>query len=477
MQWDDGRRGKATPASRRYRQDAAGRLEALVTHLEEKYGNHIAGYHPVGQNTGEWFYQDTWNPPLNGYAPADLMAWKDWLRTRHKPEAPVPTPAERRSKTTFASEQVVDWAQFQQESMADCVCSLAHAVRQASGGRKLVVFFYGYVFEFGIIANGPATSGHYALRQVLDCRDIDVLCSPISYFDRGLGQSAPSMTAAESVALAGKMWLNEDDTHTYLATGTQPGSMDHASTLADTDAELMRNVAQEALRNFGTWWMDLGMSGWFNDPGMWRQMQILAKLDNALLKTPTPFRPEVAAVIDPQGMLRIAPGGVHLTQDYIYQIREPLGRMGAPYGQYLLDDVLSGRVTAKLYILLNAWSLSSTDRAKLLRVTEGGKRIWCGLSEPFAEDKGSSYVATGPVTSAMLRKAARDAGVHLFTDTDCNVYANGSYLALHAAQDGALTIDIGRPGLVRDLTTEAVIGEGPKLTLPIKRGETRVLSF
>ena len=63
------------------------------------------------------------------------------------------------------------------------------------------------------------------------------------------------MSATESVALAGKMWINEDDTHTYLATGGQPGSMDHVTTLEQTNQELTRNVAQEALRNFGTWWM------------------------------------------------------------------------------------------------------------------------------------------------------------------------------------------------------------------------------
>ena len=121
-----------------------------------------------------------------------------------------------------ASRQLLDLAEFQQQMMADCVCELARAARQASRGRKLVVFFYGYVFEFGAIRNGPATAGHYALRRVLDCPDIDVLCSPISYFDRGLGQSGPAMTAAESVALAGKLWLYEDDTRTYL--GTRPVS-------------------------------------------------------------------------------------------------------------------------------------------------------------------------------------------------------------------------------------------------------------
>ena len=43
----------AVVASPTYRQDAAERLAAFVTHMEAKFGRHVAGYHPVGQNTGE----------------------------------------------------------------------------------------------------------------------------------------------------------------------------------------------------------------------------------------------------------------------------------------------------------------------------------------------------------------------------------------------------------------------------------------
>ncbi len=46
----------------------------------------------------------------------------------------------------------------------------------------------------------------------------------------------------------------------------------------------------------------------------------------------------------------------------------------------------------------------------------------------------------------LLRVAARAGGVHLFTESDCNVYANGPYLVLHASQDGPLKIDVGRAG-------------------------------
>ena len=509
MQWEDGRRDKAVPASPVYRRDAAARLAALVEHLEATLGESVAGYHPCGQNTGEWFYQDTWRQPLSGYAPADLAGWRTWLRTRHATDdalrnawgaadvtrdtATVPAAAERRAspagclRDPVRERRLIDFAAYQQDAMADCVREFARAARTASHGRKLVVFFFGYVFEFAPVATGPAVSGHYASRRVIDCPDIDVLCSPISYHDRGPGQGAPAMSAAESVALAGKLWLNEDDTHTYLATGTPPGARDHVDTLEATNAQLVRNVAQESLRNFGTWWMDLGASGWFNDPGMWREMVRLAPLDDALLAAPAPFRPEVAAVIDERSMLRVTPKGSTATRAGIYEARTPLGRMGAPYGQYLMDDVLAGRVRAKLYVLLNPWDLSDGDRRQLLDATRGAGRLWCHVpddpagpaaGEIRAADDGLHVRMTAPgLTSDLLRRAAREAGVHLFTTNDCNVSANAGYVALHASQDGPMDLFTGRDASVSDMLTGAAAGRGPVLRLTMKRGETRVLKY
>jgi hypothetical protein len=473
----------------------------------------------------------------------------------------VPTPAQRRAspngtlRDPATEKPLIDFAAFQQQAMADLVCELAHAARQASHGRKLVTFFYGYLFEFGTIRLGPATCGHYALRRVLDCPDIDLLCSPISYFDRGIGASAPAMTAAESVALAGKMWLYEDDTRTYLGTGEFPGQYDGAKDQAETLTMLRRNVAEEATRNFATWWMDLAMTGWFNDPRLWEEMKRLDAVDRVFLGKPIPYRPEVAAVIDERSMLETSASAWTVTEQGIYQVRRPLGRMGAPYGQYLLDDVVRGRVHSKLYVFLNAWQLSAAQRQALRRYTRGTCRVWCyapgchdgdktspeamqeltgfrlvpvsparawatptdlgkqlGLQAPFGVDApvkplftaadaspaetlatypdgsaavalrhshggGSLFVGAPGLTSELLRLAARKAGVHLYTQTDCNVYANGPIVALHAAQDGAITLDTGNRRQVRDAMTGDAVGSGPQVTLPMKKGDTRVLRY
>ncbi len=426
MVWDQGppEHAGAVVASPDYRRDASERLAALIAHLEDKFGDRTAGYHPCGQNTGEWFYQETWGPALNGYAAGDLRAWRRWLAERYPGDAAlqaawnepqvtlaaaaVPTPDVRRAAPAgvlhdpAASRKLIDFAEFQQQMMADCVCSLARAAREASHGRKLVVFFYGYVFEFGAIRNGPATAGHYALRRVLDCPDIDVLCSPISYFDRGLGQSGPAMTAAESVALAGKMWLYEDDTRTYLGSGRFPGWADGVSTIEDTNRLLLRNTAQCALRNFGTWWMDLGATGWFDDPRMWAEMDRLKSLDEPLLARPLPFHPEVAAVIDERSMLRVAAGGQIVTVPGVYEVRRPLGRMGAPYGQYLQDDVLAGRVPAKMYVLLTSWRLSPQQRRELLAATRGRMRVWC-YAPGYHEESRTALDAMQELTGFKIR--------------------------------------------------------------------------
>lgn len=577
MKWEDGERKMAVPASPQYLRDGAERLRSLVEHLEAKFGDHVAGYHPCGQNTGEWFYMDTWEKHLNGYAPADLAAWHAWLgskyagdealraawndRTASLASAEVPSPESRHAapKGVFrdpkSEKPILDWSAFQQDAMADAVLTFAKAAREASGGRKLVVFFYGYLFEFGSVPQGPAISGHYALRRVLDSPDIDVLCSPISYSDRGLGQSAPSMTAAESVALAGKMWLNEDDTRTHLAAGsTFPGADAGADTLEDTNRMLLRNVGQAATRHFATWWMDLGSTGWFNDPQIWAEMKRLEAIDAPMLDHPVAYRPEVAAVIDEASLTRIAPGGQVASKPAVYDARAALARSGAPYGQYLIDDVIAGKVDAKLYVVLDAWSLTPERRAGLRRATRGKGVVWCyapgwfdgdepstpsmreltgfdlreslaakawaeptdagrslGLTRAFGVDRqvrptfaatdakaaeilarypdGSTAVAlreaagsgfslfAGPpgLTSELVRLAARKAGAHLYTEVDCNVYANGPFVVLHASQDGRVSLRLpqGRSEIVDAL-------DGKPLASPIlelRRGDTRILRF
>lgn len=504
------------------------------------------------------------------------QAWRQWLKSQYATDealqrawgnpavrlstVTLPTPRRRRSQPSGllhrprSEQDLIDFAEFQQDMMADCVCHFAKTVREVTGGRKLVIFFYGYTFEFGAIRNGAATSGHYALAKVLRSPDIDILCSPISYWDRGLGGSAPAMSAAESVTRAGKLWLFEDDTRTYLAKDSRfPGWIDGADTLADSQSLLLRNTAEVALRHFGTWWMDLGATGWFDDPELWKVMRNLHRLDEVMLAQGPPFTPEVAAVVDERSILHTAFGSDVVTRPLIYEVRRPLGRMGTPYGQYLLSDVLNGEIPAKMLVFLAAWHLSKEERIQLRRINEGKLKIWCyapgyltegedpktamkeltgfelealsgttawaeptdrgrqlGLTAGFGvrrpiqplltvvdakpeeilatypngaaavalrrlPDGPSVFVGVPNLTSELLRLAARQAGVHLFCQEDANIYANGPFITIHAAQDGDLAIDTGIRTNVWDYLTGESLGQGPRLSLVMQKGETRIL--
>jgi hypothetical protein len=501
----------AAVSSMKYRREAAEKLDALVRHLEQTFGQNIGGYHPVGQNTGEWFYQDSWGQALNGYAAADTDSWRRWLAARYIRDvvlqtawgdssvtlqtADVPTPELRRSNSggvfrDIAVEKqqqaVLDFVEFQQEMMVDTVLDFAKTVREASERKRLVVMFYGYVFEFGALPTGPATSGHYALRKALNSPDIDILCSPISYFDRKLGGSGAAMTAAESVALAGKLWLYEDDTRTHLTPQNQlnfPGWQDGGETVGQTREILLRNTAECAVRNFGIWWMDLGAAGWYDDPKLWNEMKRLETLDKLFIETPTPFRPEVAAFLDEPSLLSVTAGGNIASIPAVYSVREPLARMGTPYGQYLLDDYISGKIDAKLNVFLATWRLSKSQRQSLQSrsVKSGAVNVWCFAPAFLDTEKGGSLETMKELTGFKTKRlenvvawaepteTGRKFGLEtgfgiktqvkpLFAVEDAKpeetlaVYADGSAaVVLRQGKSGETSVFVGTPGLSSSL--------------------------
>lgn len=409
----------ATVSDRSYQREAADHLEALCRHLAAAFPRNFAGIHPCGQNTGEWFYEDSWGPLVSGYEPATREAWGAWRARRGMGPADIPAPSLRHDASQGALVDpargcdLVEFHRFWQEEMAGFVLALAAAARRGAGGDRLVVFFYGYVFEFPPLRNGAPYSGHYALGKVLASKDIDVLCSPISYTDRQWLGTGPVMSAAESVALAGKVWLNEDDTRTHLSRTTDFGGV---ATLDETIAVLRRNTAQAALRGFGTWWMDLMGQGWFDDPAIWEEHRRLAALDTALLGRRGPYAPEVALLLDEDSICHLAGGSAHVARPLIYEARGAFGRSGAPYGQYLLADAAAGRVPARLQVHLASWALTPAVRSALAAARRPGQtRVWAYAPDCLTPE-GLQPDRTDAVHGFRLRAVAGDNAVSMPTE-------------------------------------------------------------
>jgi beta-galactosidase len=87
----------------------------------------------------------------------------------------------------------------------------------------------------------------------------------------------------------------------------------------------------------------------------------------------------------------------------------------------------------------------------------------------------SLFCGTPSLSPALLRAAARLAGVRLYTQTDAIVYANGPYLTLHAIADGSIAINTHCKGRVQDGLSGEHCGSGPNVTISLKKGQTKIL--
>jgi hypothetical protein len=90
----------------------------------------------------------------------------------------------------------------------------------------------------------------------------------------------------------------------------------------------------------------------------------------------------------------------------------------------------------------------------------GGTSVFCGVPR---------------LTTELLQFAAKKAGVHLFTEDGCVLYANGSFIVLHGTEEKAIRLDLGARKEVVDALTGTPIGSGRQLTIPLGFGETRIL--
>lgn len=389
--YDDGSQPRVPCiSSRLYREMVVKFLTAFTRHMCEKYPERFAGVHPSAQTSCEWFYWGSLSRPLNGYDPCTREAWRNWCAAQGLPNAAnaeVPSAAARREvsrgllRDPIRDREVIAFSQFQQEEMVDFMAAVAKACREASDGKKLVLFFYGYPWEFAGHFQGPAVTGHLGLQRLLDraADDIDILCSPISYADREWGACGLSMSATETVMRHGVLWLWEDDTRTFLEPDkVGSANMGVCHNLKETQEVLRRNTAQEILRGFGSWWMDLSGTGWFDSPELWSVMRGLGRLDHEMLERKAPFAPEVATIVDERSLLAVARGDA--TGLCMGTARKWFARSGAPFGQYLMSDVLKNGLSARLQVYQAAFYADAETIASVAAqraVHPEVTRVWC----------------------------------------------------------------------------------------------------
>jgi len=422
MRFDDGFvMNSASISSRIYRQAACAQLEKLVRHLRETFPRNFAGVHVSGQNSGEWFYEKSFDYELGGYEAPVRDAFRVWLAREGEPDAAtaeVPSPEDRRDTSggclldPVRQRRLVVFNRFRQEEMASFLSELGAAVRRGSDGQSLAMFFYGYSWEVGGMTNGAAASGHYALEWLLKHgkENIDALSAPYSYSNRRWPGSIPVMSAAETLARNGILWFNEDDTRTYLDEiwdyKTLAGSGGLPMTKDQTPDILRRNASFEILRGLGDWWMDLFGRGWYRDPDLWAIRKELAPLEQAMASRTKPYAPEIANVVDERSFLYLACESRRAMGALLN--RSMFDGCGVPYGQYLLNDVLARPIDAKLYFFALTTYLDTDQRAKIaaLRAARPDATfVWC-WAPGYLSERGMSLDTIAETTGFRVEQVS-----------------------------------------------------------------------
>lgn len=397
MLFDDGQRnGPASIHSLAWRRDAAKQVSTMVRHLEEKYGDHIVGYHPCGQTSAEWFYEGMWDGRLASFEGAARDGFRRYLRGKYGTDdalqcawrlpdvtldaAPLPSAADRTAATgsfrdPATQQPAIDLSEFMNADMADAVSAMCRAVKEVAPN-KLAVAFYGYEFELSGAPRGLASSGHLGLARLLRSPYVDVLCSPVGYGDRQPGGAGWFMSPVDSVLRNGKLWLVEDDTRTHLsAPDAFPGRCNDER---ETYGVLSRNFAHILTHGAALWWMDIGGRGWFAGDGMWQQLGHLREAYASALPDLKPYAPEIAVIIDERSSLYACPSPA-VTAPLMDAFRRQWYRIGAPVGIYLLDDLVAGRVPpARMYLFVSTFRLDGEQLEAIRRgvCREGRTVVW-----------------------------------------------------------------------------------------------------
>jgi hypothetical protein len=387
-------------------------IQNAINHFESgPYASRIIGYWiGSGPNTTEWF-PDQYRELGLDYSPVNLTAFRQWLQSKYSTDAAlsaawgqpvtlataaIPAPVAGRFPMHGAlqgeaidafyslptQQNWVDYSDYISHLITNRILALANAAKVTMQGRKLVGVYFGYAFDLP-----GSMNGHADPTPLLDSPDIDMFGAPVSYIpvtERLAGGAGGFMSAIDSIALHGKLWINEDDLDTWLAAASGLpviGFNGGAPTagLSDTNGVLMRNLGDELVHRAGEYWMDLSADGAFNDASLWLTMsQYGIPLYRDVNANPVPYMPDVAVLVGERSVLYQGSDWDFLNSARAL-LRNAIVKTGTTVGFYYLSDFLDGTLPpTKVYLFANAGYLTDTEVSQIRTRLgdEGATAIW-----------------------------------------------------------------------------------------------------
>ena len=223
----------------------------------------------------------------------------------------------------------------------------------------------------------------------------------------------------------GKLYFSENDTRTHKS--VPPNDLPHYKSPVwygpdkATSLEILKMHYSRALINgHALWWFDM-WGGWYSDEDYMSFMKKAREISEKDSELPSGSAAEIAVFADEEAC-SFAPDK-ESAKKICHFIRRELGWIGATYDSYLASDFDAVKERYKACILL---SPAMTELGN--RIKEYADRLSLPL---FVVDAKSIDVSANE-----LRTFCKDAGVHIYCNENCVIYANDNYLFVHTASDG-----------------------------------------
>jgi hypothetical protein len=369
-------------------------LRRLLRHIEaSSFADRVLGYHVGWGTCGEWMYWGWDRPASIDRSTATVRAFRQWLKFRYRGKtaqlraawknptvdfdnAGAPSDADLRHADfgmfidPARTRIVPDYYEFLSDLNVDLIQFFGQVVKAETKAQALYGVFFGYDIHSDFNDYRLRASAHCGLGRVLGMPEVDFICSPNGYYDRGIGGMDFPQGVVTSIQLHGKVYFNETDTWTYLAKpDPDPNEANiRVKTPRDTREVLRRNFCQSLVEGCALWWMTNEANGyWYSAPEILQDLAQMARLYRFGLETERESIAQTAVVVDDRSpfYLKLDPEQNVMNPFVLSQFYE-LRRMGTPYDTLILEDVVRQRARPyKLYIFLDVFVATAAERESL----------------------------------------------------------------------------------------------------------------
>ncbi|MBI5916799.1 MAG: hypothetical protein HY842_15600 [Bacteroidetes bacterium] len=444
---------RASLASEIWRTDAAAKLAAFCRGFSQTpEGRALIGIHVASGVYGEWHQWGFIEHEADFSAPMRAFFSK-WLREKYAtPEAlrrswgdpqatfetiRIPTPEERNiassslfrnPKSEIRNPKCVDYYQCQHQLVADDLLFFCKTVKENWPRPVLTGAFYGYFFS---MFNRQAAGGHLALQQVLASPYIDYLSGPQVYYpDDGYDPGEPyrSRSLTRSVALHGKLWLDEYDQQprrTFPLLNGQDNSENYQRNVQENIAAIRRNMLSPLTKGgAGLWFYDFGPGGmnlhrqnehdiqsgtigYWDHPDYLKNIKALKTLADAQLQRLWQTQSDVLLVCDTEVFYHLKStrqDSCPITSQVVDWLPLALHYSGVAFDAVHLDDL--GQLDFSPYkavIFANTWLLGEADRKAIReRAARDDRHLFWIYAPGFTDGETLNPAAVSEITGLQL---------------------------------------------------------------------------